>query len=293
MKLRLYAMGSKGLAVLEALTQKFGSDIFESVLSDHDVGLLEDSFGSIRDFCAQNKIAFHPRRSAPLTQDENFFSLAIGWRWMLPPNPKLFIIHDSLLPKYRGFAPLVSALINGEKRVGATLLRAAEHYDEGPILYQKTLPLKYPAVMTRVLKDFEKIYAQLSLSLVATLSQGKVPKGRKQIQTQASYSLWRDARDYRLDFNESAEKLLRKIHALAHPYPGALAIIDGVEHRILEAKVFPDVKIVNRVAGKLLFYRDNFPVLVCGKGLLQIKKILDPSGKSLSFPLKNFRTRFE
>lgn len=293
MKLRLYAMGSKGLAVLEALIQKFGAEILESVVSDHDVGLLEDSFGAMRDLCAHHKIPFHSRRSATVAGVAKCFSLAIGWRWMLPSNPRLFIIHDSLLPRYRGFAPLVSALINGEEEVGATLLRAADHYDEGPILYQKALTLKYPVVMTQVLKDFEKIYAQLSISLVATLIKGKTPKGRKQVAKDASYSLWRDERDYRLDFKSSSERLVRKINALSHPYPGALVLIDGVEHRILEAKEFPDVKIENRDVGKVLFYRASFPVVVCGKGLLQITKIADTTGKSISFPLKNFRTRFE
>jgi methionyl-tRNA formyltransferase len=55
-------------------------------------------------------------------------------------------MHDSLLPKYRGFAPLPNALINGEREVGVTALFASEEYDMGDIVCQRRLAVEYPMI---------------------------------------------------------------------------------------------------------------------------------------------------
>src|SRR6185437_6088104 len=72
---------------------------------------------------------------------------AIGWRYLItkdaytvPPKGTL-IIHDSLLPAYRGFAPMNWAIINGEKKTGVTLFYSAEGIDSGPIVDQLSTPI--------------------------------------------------------------------------------------------------------------------------------------------------------
>ncbi len=63
-------------------------------------------------------------------------------------------------------------------------------------------------------------------------------------------------------------------------------------YRILEVQELPDLVIENRVPGKMIFLEDGFPVVVCGSGLLQIRRMQDEEGND-ALPLKNFRNRFK
>ncbi len=73
--------------------------------------------------------------------------LAVSWRYLIPANvfqaPRLgaYVFHDSLLPQYRGFAPTVWAILNGESQTGVTLCRMAEHVDAGDIVAQQAVPI--------------------------------------------------------------------------------------------------------------------------------------------------------
>ena len=69
--------------------------------------------------------------------------MAVSWRWMIKhPKNKLIVFHDSILPKYRGFAPLVNMLINGEKEIGVSAIFGADEYDS-EIISEKTT-ISYP-----------------------------------------------------------------------------------------------------------------------------------------------------
>jgi methionyl-tRNA formyltransferase len=139
----------------------------------------------------------------------------------------------------------------------------------------------------------EAVYADLATKLASCILRGKIPRGERQKESRATYSLWRDERDYRLDFKQPAALLRRKIDALSFPHPGAACMIDAREFKVLEAESIPDLKIENRDCGKVIFYREERPVVVCGEGLLRIDRLVDSDGKDVPFPLKNFRTRFE
>ena len=70
--------------------------------------------------------------------------IVAGWRWLLPSTEKLIVLHDSLLPRYRGFNPLVSQLIDKEERLGVTAFFASDRYDCGDIINQPSIKVSYP-----------------------------------------------------------------------------------------------------------------------------------------------------
>ena len=124
-------MNQKGYFVLKSLIDKQLVNKIGFVVSSSDKGVAEDFYFPIKKLCIDNLIPFAERKhDAPFTD----FKIAIGWRWLIDHNENLIVLHDSLLPKYRGFAPLVIALINGEKEIGATELWAENDFDQGDII---------------------------------------------------------------------------------------------------------------------------------------------------------------
>jgi methionyl-tRNA formyltransferase len=112
-----------------------------------------------------------------------------------------------------------------------------------------------------------------------------------QDESKATYSLWRDEADYRIDWTKQATMIRRFIDAVGFPFKGASCVVDGKVLRIAEAEEIADVIIENRDAGKVIFIQDGKPVVVCGQGLLKIHGLYDELGNSM-LPFARFRSRF-
>ena len=116
-------MTQKGYEVLKSIHQGF-PDIIASVVSSKDNNIKKDYHDEIKEFCLRNTIPTYDRNS--IGQMGSSYGITISWRWLInPPPSSLIIFHDSLLPKYRGFNPLVSSLINGDTEIGVTALFAS------------------------------------------------------------------------------------------------------------------------------------------------------------------------
>lgn len=221
-------------------------------------------------------------------------SIAASWRWLIPLDEKtpLVIMHDSLLPKLRGFNPLVTALIEGDTEVGVTAILAGPQFDQGNILAQAIKTITYPIKIGDAIDLITDCYKQL-VSEVLELCQLHKLNGCPQDEQQATYSLWRDDFDYFVDWNNTASFILRFIDAVGSPYLGARVKVGNEYFVIHEANLVSDVRIVNRFPGKLLRIDDGNPTVICGEGLIQVTKMtyLDTGLSSLPWP--SLRTRFE
>ena len=132
----LNLMTEKGYQVLKTITQY--RDIISFVIIGKDDNVTNDFSKEIESTCKNNNIDFYYKGNEPKV-DEKKFIIAVSWRWMIThPANKLIVLHDSLLPKYRGYAPLVNMLINGEKEIGVTAIFGGNEYDKGDIISQKT-----------------------------------------------------------------------------------------------------------------------------------------------------------
>ena len=172
-----------------------------------------------------------------------------------------------------------------------TALLACDRYDCGDILGQKSVAFNYPLKIWDAIQLVEPLYFEL-VDEIHSKTLADQPHTRViQNDHDASYSLWLDDRDYYIDWTWPADKISRFVDAVGFPYSGALSRLGEDEVVLKECKVISDVNVENRARhlGKVIFYEQNMPVVVCADGLLAIKEITALSGESLTI---NFRSRF-
>ena len=288
-------MNKKGFTTLNDVVNKFGSDIFEFVVVERDEKVVQDYYDSIVSFCHKYQILYY-KRGGEKKHTTNFKlkKIAIGWRWLIIENENLIVLHDSLLPKYRGFTPLVTALINGEKQIGVTSLLANKSYDTGDVLIQKVLDVSYPMKIKDAITIISELYSKIVIELINSYIYNIHIQSSKQNNREASYSMWRDELDYQINWHKDATYISRQIDALGFPYQGAQTYVNSHLIKIFESELVEDVSIVNRdeMVGKVIFLDKGKPIIVCGNGLLKIHEAIDSrTGKSL-LPLKKIRLRF-
>lgn len=292
-KIILFVMTKKGFEVLKHII-KIRSNIIDFVVIGSDSRVEDDYSKQIIELARNSNIKFFMRNEEPPV-DNNKYIFSISWRWMINhPMDKLVIFHDSLLPKYRGFAPLVNMLINGETQIGVSAIFGASEYDRGNMISQQSLKIEYPITISEAIELNNQNYVALVEELILKILNKDRLHGVPQNENEATYSIWRGDYDYRIDWNKSSEEIKRFIDALGYPYLGALtSTSQGEEIRIFEADVVDDVYCELRHAGKVIFVNDGLPTVICGKGLLRINKAqYSCSDKEAFLPLKSFRTEF-
>ena len=153
----------------------------------------------------------------------------------LPPHGTLNL-HDSLLPKFTGFSPVLWALISGESEFGLTVHRMDDGLDTGDILIQRSLPIGPRDTGTElVLRAMDLIPEALRDALAALESGTAVFK--PQNKAERTYFHKRSERDSLIDWTWQAEDLERFVRALSDPYPRAFTRYRGERIEVLEARV--------------------------------------------------------
>ena len=292
-KIAFYIMNSKGFYVLKKFIEKFGSENIEYIVSSEDKNLKKDYFKEIKELANLNKISFFNRFDNFFEIEKSFcsYKFAIGWRWIIANSSNLIVFHDSLLPKYRGFAPLVNTLINGDNKGGVTALFASDEYDKGDIIAQKSFEIKYPIKIESAIKQIEPLYFELVDEIYNQIKDNNKLQAQKQDEDSATYSLWLDNEDYFIDWSWSADKIKRFVDAVGYPYDNAKAHLNGKIVKFVDVEIAGDVKIENRKRhiGKVIFIKDGYPIIVCKKGLLKLIDIRDEKNNKLMI---NFRSKF-
>ena len=285
MKIHLFVLGYKALECLRCLNNEFYKNITH-VTVGRDKNIQCDYSNEIIHLCKEYKISYSERLENKET--DAGFLIAIGWRWVIEKreDQKLIVFHDSLLPRYRGFNPLVTALINGDNQIGVTAFFATNEYDKGDIISQWQKKIKYPIKVKEAIEILSRGYFELFLDIVKKIVEGEELKGEPQNEQYATYSVWRDKRDYYIDWNQSSEKIKRFVDAVSFPYLSARSTIDGEEVLIEEVEVISDLVIENRNVGKVLFKVNSYPVVICGNGLLLLKKVYNTDREEVVFTNK-------
>jgi methionyl-tRNA formyltransferase len=153
----------------------------------------------------------------------------------LPPHGTLNF-HDSLLPRFTGFSPVLWALISGESEFGLTVHRMDDGLDTGDILVQRSVPIGPTDTGTElVLRGMDLIPGVLAEALNALESDTAV--WRPQSKAERTYFHKRSERDSLIDWSWPAEDLARFVRALSDPYPRAFTFYRGERIEVLEAQV--------------------------------------------------------
>lgn len=292
-KIAFYIMNSKGCFVLKNFIEEFGVDSIGYIVSSEDKNIKKDYFDEIKKIAKLEKIVFFNRFEDYLNIEERFngYKFAIGWRWLIKNDSNLIVFHDSLLPKYRGFAPLVNCLINNENLVGVTALEASSEYDKGNIIAQKSFELSYPIKIAEAINQVEPLYSELLNNVFSKIKKKQLLESKVQDESKATYSLWLDSEDYFIDWSWSSKKIKRFVDAVGYPYDNAKAYLNGDIIKFLDIEIVEDIFVENRARhiGKVIFIKDGIPIIICKDGLLGLIDIRDINNNDIFI---NFRSRF-
>ncbi|TXK42336.1 methionyl-tRNA formyltransferase [Nonomuraea sp. C10] len=202
-----------------------------------------------------------------LKEAEPDIIVANNWRTWIPPEifrlPRhgTLNVHDSLLPAYAGFSPLIWALINGEEEVGVTAHLMDEELDAGDILLQRAVPVRPSDTATdlfhRTVALIEPIVRD-ALTLIDTGRAVPVPQDR----SRASFFHKRSPEDSRIDWTWPAEDIERLVRAQSDPYPNAFTFYRGERVRVLKASVSEGV--YGGTPGRVFIREGDGVVIVAG-----------------------------
>ncbi len=200
----------------------------------------------------------------------------------LPPKGAINV-HASLLPKYRGAAPVNWAIINGETQTGISIITLAEKMDAGDVLAQAKTDIAADETAGQLHDRLAQIAAPLLLKTIEKITDGTVTY-TAQDHSKATLAPKLKKSDGFLDFSESAGSLARKILGL-WPWPGASAIYAPKETQkslrvtIAKAKVVETSNPARMSAGTL----DENLNIICGENALKITKIKPEGSRLMDF----------
>lgn len=280
-KLALFLATEKGFSVLQKLCASKYRENIGCVVSFHEIAVQKDWCDDLKSLCERNGIDFCLWKDAKkdlraFVAERGVTSvIAISWRYLLPLSlndgleDDIIVFHDSLLPKYRGFAPVVTALLCGDSVVGATALFATDSVDAGDIILQKSLAVKQEEYIQDIVTRMSDLYASMALEIVEKIAAGSL-SATPQDESLATFSVWRDDGDYEIDWTKDARDIYNQVRATGYPYKGAFTTVNGQIVRVLSASVVDDVKFALRDCGKIWKLEDGKPSVICGTGMLRI-----------------------
>ena len=144
-------------------------------------------------------------------------------------------IHASILPKFRGAAPIQRAIMSQDTETGISFMKINEHLDTGPVL--KTYKVKIDSNLnaTELEKKLSKLATEKIIENIDNIIRGKASY-EEQNHSEATYAEKIDKKEGKISWNDSAKKIIGKINGL-HPNPGAYFIFNGDRYKILKAQI--------------------------------------------------------
>ena len=170
------------------------------------------------------------------------FILAVGWYYMIPKKMLALAekggagIHGSLLPKYRGNAPLVWALINGETETGVSFFYFADGVDEGDIIAQEKFIIEENDTISEVLDKLKFASIKVLNINIPLIENGNAPRFT-QDHSNATIFPKRSPEDGEINWNWGSIQIKNFIRAQTKPYPGAFTFIKNKKVIIWDADI--------------------------------------------------------
>lgn len=184
-------------------------------------------------------------------------------------------VHSSLLPKYRGAAPINWAILNGEAETGVTIMYMAEGMDTGDIISQEATLIGPDEDAPALYDRLAALGARLLVSTLREIEQGTAGR-TAQDESQASYAPMLSKQLSPVDWTRSARQIHDQVRALA-PWPSAVAEIDGVPCKLWSTAITGEE--TSKAAGSVVQADKRALKIACGDGqVLQVGE-LQPSGK--------------
>lgn len=189
--------------------------------------------------------------------------------WNMPPLGS-YNLHGSLLPNYRGAAPINWAIINGEKETGVTTFKLQHEIDTGNILFQEKEPINYDDNVGTVYHRLMDKGASLIVKTVLAIHEGNYELKAQMIHGEPKEAPKIFKEDCKINWNQPAENVRDFIRGLS-PYPAAWTEIDGQIFKVYSAEKAIDNK--NGGAGSFKTDNKNYLNIMTSDGALSLKEI--------------------
>ncbi len=290
----LFIGGTKrGYLALKALLDKKINvvGVISLLQEDHEYERYEDPIRTLaRQFqipCYETKVVkeedFVPLLTRQVKPDVAF---VVGCRHILPKSvyqiPPLgtLAIHDSLLPEYRGFAPVNWVVLNQEDHTGVTVFYVGEGFDEGDILLQKKVLIGPDDTANGVYDRVCQVTVELILDAYSLISKKAVTRA-SQDHKKATYTCSRNPGDGFIDWEDSTVSIYAQIRALTYPYPGAYTFYEEKKIIIWNGKpLMEPPKYVGRIPGRIveISQSEGYVDVLTGDGILRVFEIGSEDG---------------
>jgi methionyl-tRNA formyltransferase len=202
--------------------------------------------------------------------------LVIGWTQLVKaeilriPRHGCIGFHASLLPQYRGRAPINWALINGESRTGNTMMLLEEGVDDGDILAQREIPIGFEDTCATLYEKVAATEFDMLDEVLPLIRAGRIPR-RKQDPSRVSVMPKRRPEDGLIDWGKPARRLYDWVRALTHPYPGAFTHLEGRKVFVWKATLAEGTSVALR-PGDVTFV-DGALIAGTGEGSLRLETL--------------------
>ena len=206
------------------------------------------NFSSIEDFSKMKKLVCRTPEDLNNEEEYKIFKklspdivVVVAYGKIIPkifldiPKFGFINIHASLLPRWRGAAPIQRAIMNGDKKIGISIMKIEEKLDSGPVLSSKELELDINATHGEIEKKLSLLGANLLIESLKVIQNGN-HKLIDQDHSQATYAKKIDKKETEINWNEDANKVLAHIHGLS-PSPGSWFEFENERFKVLRAKI--------------------------------------------------------
>jgi methionyl-tRNA formyltransferase len=275
-------IGSKqiGLNVYSRINKLYPDSVLGAVTFDdsNDIRTKFDDFKNISNYLKKSLIVISKPSELERIIDEILPDLCIvvGWYWIIKSNilekvqQGVVGIHGSLLPKYRGFAPFVWQIINGESKSGISLFYIDKGMDTGDIIGQKDFEIQNNDTINTVLNKAESASVNLLEQYLPLLIENNAPR-IKQKHSDATYCSKRIPEDGLINWSLSNIEINNFIRAQAPPYPCAFCFYKGMKLNILKSTIFNSQ--YYGIPGLVAQLHPEGAIVTCGTGAIVIHQI--------------------
>jgi len=196
------------------------------------------------------------------------------------PSIACINVHPSLLPKYRGAAPIQRSIINGEEKTGVTIMLMDEGEDTGDIITQKAVKIDKQDTAISLKEKLAKVAADILLEVVDYAEQGVIPHVR-QNESLVTYAPKLTKEEGEIDWSDSAEEIFNLVRGTV-PWPGAYTYYNGKMIKIISCQVEPEENLEDIEPGTVIVSSEKIEVIT-GDGKLVINE-LQPESKNKMEP---------
>ncbi|MBQ9273350.1 MAG: methionyl-tRNA formyltransferase [Succinivibrio sp.] len=234
-----------------------------------------------------------PKEVAALAELQADLMVVVAYGLILPeavlqaPRLGAINVHASLLPLYRGAAPIQRALLEGQPHTGVSIMQLESRLDAGPVFARRSLPISSEDTSQSLFDKLQNLGVQLLKETLEPILSGEL-KARAQDESAATYAAKFDKTLAPLDFTHDSRSLDLQIRATI-PWPVATATLEGITYKIFKARPLGEDELVQRehsyaaaAPGTILGVQDEGLWVRCGQGALALEILQAPGKKPLN-----------